>query len=388
LRVDSKIPLEKYSPTDANLDRAILNGANLYGSHLTDADLNNAFLGDSGPTRTDLTVADLTDAHLTGSHLNHAILSSATLTGADLGYSDLTRADLQLANLNDANLNEANLSGADLRGAKLANASLYEAKLAYTIFEPISMPELRSIAAAANLELLTYQDNPDALFQLRKQFQDGGFRMQERKITYALKRRETERALQACKSRTPEKDKTRALLWSSDSNLANCGALVLNRVFFDWTCQYGMSPGRPLLLGVFLWLLCSVLYFGCIRTRGRSGLFRVASPSLEHEADPSAHKAVHPIVAKPIEHKHGFRLLHILRREWLLFCPAMFFSLMSAFNIGFRDINFGRWLRLLTRKEFDIKAVGWARVVAGWQSLLSVYLLALWVLTEFSRPFG
>jgi hypothetical protein len=66
----------------------------------------------------------------------------------------------------------------------------------------------------------------------------------------------------------------------------------------------------------------------------------------------------------------------------------MFFSLMSAFNIGFRDINFGRWLRLLTRKQFDIKAVGWARVVAGWQSLISVYLLALWVLTYFSRPFG
>jgi hypothetical protein len=33
---------------------------------------------------------------------------------------------------------------------------------------------------------------------------------------------------------------------------------------------------------------------------------------------------------------------------------------MSAFNIGFRDINFGRWLRLLTRQEVDIKAVGWA----------------------------
>jgi hypothetical protein len=60
----------------------------------------------------------------------------------------------------------------------------------------------------------------------------------------------------------------------------------------------------------------------------------------------------------------------------------------EPFNIGFRDINFRCWLRLLTRQEFDIKAVGWARVVAGWQSLISVYLLALWVLTYFGRPFG
>jgi len=66
----------------------------------------------------------------------------------------------------------------------------------------------------------------------------------------------------------------------------------------------------------------------------------------------------------------------------------MFFSLMSAFNIGFRDINFGRWLRLLTRQEFDIKAVGWARVVAGWQSLLSVYFIALWVLTYLADRLG
>ena len=59
---------------------------------------------------------------------------------------------------------------------------------------------------------------------------------------------------------------------------------------------------------------------------------------------------------------------------------------MSAFNIAFRDINFGHWLRLLTRQEFDIKAVGWARVIAGLRSLTSVYLIALWVLTYFGPP--
>ena len=65
---------------------------------------------------------------------------------------------------------------------------------------------------------------------------------------------------------------------------------------------------------------------------------------------------------------------------------AVFFSLMSAFNIGFREIDFGRWLRLLPRTEFDLKAKGWMRTVAGFQSLLSVYL-ALWVLSYFGRPF-
>lgn len=41
-----------------------------------------------------------------------------------------------------------------------------------------------------------------------------------------------------------------------------------------------------------------------------------------------------------------------------------------------------------TEREYDLKAVGWARTVSGFQSLLSVYMLALWVLTYFGRPFG
>jgi hypothetical protein len=38
-------------------------------------------------------------------------------------------------------------------------------------------------------------------------------------------------------------------------------------------------------------------------------------------------------------------------------------------------------------REYTLRATGWIRTVAGIQSLLSVYLLALWVLTYFGRPF-
>jgi len=37
--------------------------------------------------------------------------------------------------------------------------------------------------------------------------------------------------------------------------------------------------------------------------------------------------------------------------------------------------------------EYMLRATGWVRVVSGIQSLLSVYLLALWALTYFGRPF-
>lgn len=156
---------------------------------------------------------------------------------------------------------------------------LLNADLSRTFFEPKFLPELRGVARAKNLELLTYGENPDALVQLRKQFADGGFRDQERKITYALKRKEAGIAWEECKFMKTG-DKTRAILWSSDSNLANCGSFVLSRVFFDWTCQYGMSPGRPLSLGVLVWAFCSILYFVSVTASREAGLYRVYAQSI------------------------------------------------------------------------------------------------------------
>ncbi len=221
-----------------------------------------------------------TEAYLAGAKLGGANLSDVDLTDADM-----TGADLTGANLSGAKLGRANLTGADLTIANLGRA----------FFEPKSLPELRRIAAAKNLELLTYDENPDALFRLRKQFEDVGFRDQERRITYALKWREAKLSCAMCTSRkVPFEYQTRAILWSSDSILASCASFFLNKVFFDWTCQYGMSPGRPLVLGALLWFLCSLLYFGFIHTSGQAGLYRVYSQSVGE--DPEAQRRVERIL--------------------------------------------------------------------------------------------
>jgi uncharacterized protein YjbI with pentapeptide repeats len=213
----------KKAGTEANLNKADLHGAILFHANLTDADLR--------------------DANLSG-----AQLFRANLTGAKLIRADLTGAHLGVANLTDA----------DLRDAKLTDAVVIGAKLDGAIFEPSSLPKLRGMSQGNNLELLTYLDNPAALVQLRKEFEDGGFREQERKITYALKRRHAELSCDRCK---------RMLL-------TDCGSFVFNTVFFDWTCRYGMSPGRPLILGLLLWVLCSLFYFGVMNTSGESRLER------------------------------------------------------------------------------------------------------------------
>jgi hypothetical protein len=67
---------------------------------------------------------------------------------------------------------------------------------------------------------------------------------------------------------------------------------------------------------------------------------------------------------------------------------AFFFSTINTFNIAFRGAEAGRWLRQLTKREYEIKASGWLRVLAGMQALGSVGLVALWILTYFGRSFG
>jgi hypothetical protein len=71
------------------------------------------------------------------------------------------------------------------------------------------------------------------------------------------------------------------------------------------------------------------------------------------------------------------RLLHALQ-----------FSVLSAFHLGWRELNVGSWLARVQTREYTLRATGWVRAVASVQSLLSVYLLALWALTYFGRPFG
>jgi hypothetical protein len=81
-------------------------------------------------------------------------------------------------------------------------------------------------------------------------------------------------------------------------------------------------------------------------------------------------------------------VLRIQAAHWWHAVPAAaYFSLLSAMNIGFEQLTPGDWIRRLQPHEYALQAEGWVRVVAGVQALLSVFLLAMWALTQFGRPF-
>jgi Pentapeptide repeats (8 copies) len=339
---------------------ADLSGANLISARLSGADLSGADLSSADLSGANLSGADLSSANLSGAHLFGANLSSADLFGADLSGADLSGAYLlggayliggsqSGTDLSSANLSGADLSGADLRGADLSGA----------VFEPKKLPSLHVMYFAENLALMTYNSDPGPLTRLRKQFQDEGYRDQERAITCALNRTEAEHV-------SPIER------W-------------FKRIAFDFTSQYGLTPGRSLGIVLWLWLFFSCVYAVFMHQPGPSGVYFIGSHRWRGRPNTQGIQ----IRPRAIRATKWWTLPFLLLwREWRVLRAAMFFSLMSAFNIGFRDINFGRWLRLLTKREYDLQAVGWARTVSGFQSLLSVYLIALWVLTYFGRPFG
>lgn len=360
--------------TEAHLDRVdlssahLIDGADLSGSHMDHAQLINTELSDATVTCTggpNPVCPDLDHANLSGAHLDHTNLSGAILTNTDLtNDADLNTADLVGADLTSADLSGADLTRADLKNAKLKDADFSLVNMSACIFEPKSFPNPADIASATNLEVLTFTDGPNGLAQLRKQFEDGGFRDQERQIIYALNRKDT-----------------------SSKGMIEKG---FKKIAFDWTCQYGMSPGRALETWLGLCILLWPVYVVSIHLPGHSGIYKVTKVSPPEHAVVAEEKIrAHSMSARIRSGRPPpSRLLLVLWRELRVFFWAGWFCLASAFNLGFHDINMGTWLRLLPRTEYELKAKGWTRSVAGLQSVFSLYLIALWVLTYFGRPFA
>ncbi len=379
--------------TDADLSqgklRAVkLNSAELNAIKLRDADLSESHLAAANLTGADLTGAQLTKADLRAADLTDADLSQSTLADARMGNADLSGAVLTGANLRGADMARVDLTNAELNFTNLVGAFIGEAHLAGAEFEPEGLPILESTALAYDLELVTYSNNPGPLTRLRKQFQDAGYREQERAITYALNRHNADpRYLWALvNGDTPHFKDATTPLWSHLKTLSKSVPEGLFKwLAFDVTCEYGLSPWRPLGIVGILWVVFSFVYAIFMHCPGGSGIYFVGTRLWRGKSNTQAIQ----IRPRAIRDPKWWQIPFLwLQRGWRVLRAAMFFSLMSAFNIGFRDINFGRWLRLLTKREYDLRAVGWARTVSGFQSLLSVYLIALWLLTYFGRPFG
>jgi Pentapeptide repeats (8 copies) len=311
---------------------------------LTGAELNKAYL----------VVAELNEAELLGAKLSEANLSGAELNKANLLGAELNKAYLFGTQLQEANMIRASVAGAHLDGADLTGAR----------YAPSSPAPDGYVGRITGLETVTFPEGEEVgLVQLRDLLQKAGLRDLERQATFAI---ENGRTINNIAN------------WRENPKGAVDG--VFRKTAFDFTTRYGLDPARPLFIIVAIWALLIPVYLWPIwrqpaYSKRRSGIYRV-SPKDRIEVRDGKPTLDNPARAERL-HARGVGSL-----GW-----SAYFSLLSAFQIGFREFSVGTWLARAQPRIFALEATGWVRTVSGLQSLLSVYLLAMWLLTYFGRPF-
>ena len=295
--------------------------------------------------------ADLSGANLQRANLTLADLQGAILTLADLQGAILMHANLRGAALHSADLREAKLAAADLQGAILNFAKLQGADFSFVQ----GLPDITGLAFAKGLSTIVFDPFDIPRFVAwKKALQEAGYTQASKELVAAIRR-----------NNQPEP-------WET--------------ILFDWTCEFGANPSRPLVVLLWLWVAGTTAYVVGLARRSGSGLYLLATG----EKIPAGNRRNRvlrlrwEVPRRGAGWKFPFRFARYAGRA---LGTAALFSLMSAFNIGFREVNLGRWIRLMQPREFDIKARGWLRVVSGLQSLTSVYLLALAILSHFGTPF-
>ena len=336
----------------ANLCEANLTGIQLPKVHLREVNLSRTNLKGANLSGATLVVTNLSDANLEDADLSYSVLLATDLSKANLSRAKLIHAELLETNLSNAALALADLSGARLERINLKGSILFGANLAQVIFEPIELPAPTSMTDAHNLWQMTFSHNPEALIRLRNTFKDLGFRQQEREVTYAIKH-------------STIKNATRFGKLSLGAQVD----LYFQFVMFELTTEWGMSPGRALWILFAGIPLFSIPYMFALLWPGKNGVWRIWTE-------------------KRVRQDLGSGAPQQLKLKWWLALPVgVYFSMLSAFHIGWRDFNVGSWIQRLQASEYTLGATGWVRTVSGVQSLISVYLLAIWALTYFGRPF-
>jgi uncharacterized protein YjbI with pentapeptide repeats len=422
------VDLSEFNLVGANLQGVNFSGANLYGTYLRGANLSNANLAGANLIKAHLNISafgglyfesailsgaemtganlseanlqmvDLSGARLNGAILRETILSYTDLTGAKMRNADLTKAKLTAANLENADLRSAqlekadlslaklwgaNLSLASLKGADLSNAEIRETKLDSANLEGSDLTHSNLIFADLRLANLIEADLRGARL-IKTDFTNAilynttfmGDGLLELVLTKSrMSRRDSER-LNACYVRLAE--------WATlatEGGFYNIIKSLFNLLFLELTGQYGLKSGRPIIILICLIPYFAFFYIFAVTTKNRkTGICVILSKERPFKL---TEKFPRRSLPAGIFNKIAFNVSYLYR----IIRIGLYFSLLSAFNIGWQEINTKYFITRLQRRDYTLRATGWARSLAGIQSLLSIFLLSLWLLTIFGNSF-
>jgi hypothetical protein len=240
-----------------------------------------------------------------------------SLSGADFGWATLQETFFGENDLREADFSRARLANSKFAGTDLARANFTGAILLSVNFEPKGAADLPSMRFAYGIYSMTYSNRADALLELRALFKSNGRRDLERIVTYAIERTKTSNLLE--NGRWPE-GYARYVGWDVPTN-------------------YDLEPGRALFALVKLVLVFAFLYWVSLANSTQPRIWKVL-PGDRLNGNGQ-------IVFVPIR-ANGLERVRV----------ALLFSVFSAFQLGWRDLNVGAWLSRLCPSSDNLRQIG------------------------------
>ena len=241
----------------------------------------------------------------------------------------MTRADLQYANLTRANLKGASLRDANVRGVK---------------FEPRPLKTIAGLVGIRGLSNIQLT-NVNNVMNKHKMFNAAGFKTEEKALTSALRKH----------------------LLSFVSSLEKFTWSVL---FGGLLTDYGTKLLRPLAA---LLIICSLFiwpYFWALWKQDKtSGMLRISAKDCLLKV---ANKSNQELVCG--------------QNVWRSLALALYVSFHSAFHFGWSELKVSNRAVRILKCENTLSATGWVRIVSGMQSVISLYLVLMWLMVYFGNP--
>ncbi|MCV6637836.1 pentapeptide repeat-containing protein [Candidatus Albibeggiatoa sp. nov. NOAA] len=376
--------LEYANFTNVDLVQANLSGAYLFYTNFTSAKLYETNLTDAS-----VYDANFSNAGMGATNLTDAFLQKIDSTGSYLEDSNFTGADLSQANLSDVLSLKLNLTKADLTKTNLSNIKLHETNFNQSIFHPDSKLISNIDISEFSSKVLRKQDKffghvnyyhekaqeiAPAMVVLRNEYKKAGMRESERIVTNLIQTRIEQANIEN------EKD-----VWKQLEGW-------LSKIFFNWTTAYGLEPQRALNILVFLVGFFAFIYWLALRFDSKHNQFEIIWESKPQTCNSrrgiKAGKQNQDICIPLRLKRTKIGWLSWLWFELKILRIAIYFSFLSAFTIGWRQYNIGNWVRQLQTRDITLRIrKGWIRSVSGFQALMGLYLLVIWMLTQFGRPF-
>jgi uncharacterized protein YjbI with pentapeptide repeats len=330
----------------------------------------------------------------------------ANLENADFSELNFYKAQFDNAKLINTNLSKTSLGGASFKNSDLSHAIVTEANFiskscGYFFNKFVCKEDSKilnvNLEGALNLSELYYDSTdinnvPNGVVPIRNTLRNNGFFGESKELTSFLKTGEFFGELEKISDKESTAEKIFYYI-----------LYLLKYLALDYTVDWGADPNNVLFnilpkVILLFFVFYSLILFHCYRKNPEyCKLLYVVKPSFDSDEKQKYVEGNYTRISLFQSMNKGYTpncyqstsslplsLSHII----FILKHAFWFSTLSAFHLGWRDLNVGNWLLRLQSQPFAYREHGVLRSLSGIQSLISLYLIAIWALTSFSSPWG